>query len=237
MILPDLPGYGDSRVTAPGDEPFSKRGMARLLVEALGSLGQGRFALVGHDRGARVAYRLALDHPGAVSRLAVLDILPTGEMWEMADKAFGLNVWHWFFLALANGLPEAAIAAAPDLFLDKLVEAWAAQPLDPQAMEAYRRAFRRPSVIAAACADYRMGATRDAEQDAADRAAGRRIACPLLALWGEQATDGRPYDPLEIWRRWADSVSGHRIPSGHFLAEEKPDAVLAALIPFLTGTG
>lgn len=245
VILPDLPGYGESRVTTPGDEPFSKRGMARQIVEGLRTLGIDRFALVGHDRGGRAAYRLALDHPAAVSRLALLDIIPTLETWETADKAFGFDVWHWFFLALRNGLPEAAIAAAPDLFLDKLVAAWAASPLDPLAMEAYRIAFRRPEVIAAACADYRMGATLDSDHDAADRAAGRRIACPLLALWGQDGDDmlakggrddGRD-DPLRVWRRWAGEVSGRGLPAGHFLAEELPDAVLAELLPFLRDAG
>jgi haloacetate dehalogenase len=233
VVAPDLPGYGDS--SAPRDGDYSKRAMALAQVGLMAALGFDRFAVAGHDRGGRVAYRLALDHPEKISRMAVLDMVPTLDMWEMMDAAMALAVYHWLFLAQPDGLPEALIASTPDDYLRRTVQDWCADPgaIDPAALDEYLRCFRKPGVIHAVCEDYRAGAGIDRIQDAADRAAGRRITCPVLTLWASHGTDGRPYDAVEVWRRWADDVTGQEIASGHFLPEEAPDAVLAALLRFL----
>lgn len=232
VVLPDLPGYGDSGFVAPdaGNRLYSKRHLGEVMAALMRALGHDRFALVGHDRGARVSYRLALDRPALVSRLALLDIMPTIETWELFDKAESLATFHWPFLAQDGGLPERLIAGDPDFFLIYLVNRWAgdAGRIDPRAMADYLRCFRKQSVIRATCADYRAGATLDVEHDAADRKAGRRIACPLLALWGKGNADLLP-----VWRRWAADVRGEPLACGHFLAEEAPDEVLKRLVPFL----
>ncbi|EWY38177.1 fluoroacetate dehalogenase [Skermanella stibiiresistens SB22] len=231
IVAPDLRGYGDG--TVPPGADFSKRAMALDQVNLMTSLGYERFSVVGHDRGGRVAYRLALDHPGRVDRLAVLDMVPTLDMWEMMDASMAMANYHWLFLAQPGGLPENLLGRDPDGYLDHTVLGWCGTPgaLDPVVAE-YRRCFRRPEVIAAACGDYRAGAGIDRTHDAEDRAAGRRIGCPVLALWAGGGTDGLSHDTLEIWRRWADDVSGHAIPCGHFLQEEAPDEVARALIAF-----
>jgi haloacetate dehalogenase len=210
--------------------------MANDQRETMAELGFPRFAVVGHDRGGRVAYRLALDHPECVTRLAVLDMVPTVETWARMDQAAGLATYHWFFLAQPRDLPERLIGADPDFFLQWTLESWAGRPdaFDPRALHEYRRAFRDPAVIHATCEDYRAGATIDADDDAADRG-HRRIACPVLSLWGAAQPDGRAWDPVAIWRDWASEVSGQPVPSGHFLAEEAPAETLAALAPFLAG--
>lgn len=233
VVIPDLPGYGDS--SAPHDGDYSKRAMARTMADLMAARGFDRFAVAGHDRGGRVAYRLALDHPDRITRLAVLDMVPTLDMWEMMDADMALAVYHWLFLAQPDGLPEAVIDAGPDEYLLRTVRGWCADPdaIDPAAFEEYRRCFRKPGVIHAVCEDYRAGAGIDRKHDAADREVGRRISCPVLALWASHGTDGRPYDTLEIWRRWADDVTGREIASGHFLPEEAPGAVLATLLSFL----
>jgi haloacetate dehalogenase len=233
VVLPDLPGYGDSGFLEPdpGNRQYSKRHVAVVMAALMQALGHDRFAVVGHDRGARVSYRLALDHPALVSRLVLLDIMPTIETWELFDKNESLAVFHWPFLAQTGGLPERLIASAPDFFLEYLVTRWAgdASLIDARAMAEYQRCFRKESVIGATCADYRAGATVDVEDDEADRKSGRRIACPLLVLWGK----GHP-DMLPIWRRWAQDVRGEPLSCGHFLAEEAPNDVLKRLLPFLT---
>jgi haloacetate dehalogenase len=193
------------------------------------SLGFERFALVGHDRGGRAAYRLALDHPDCVSALCVLDIIPTGEAFRRTDMNFALGYWHWFFLAQPHPLPERLIGADPDAFYlrrgrDLFAEA---------ALAEYRRCFRDPATIHAMCEDYRAAATLDRQLDEADRMAGRRISCPVQALWGDKGSMGTWYDVLAVWRDWADDVRGGPIPSGHYLAEEAPEETLAALEPFL----
>jgi haloacetate dehalogenase len=232
VVLPDLPGYGDSGFLEPdpANRQYSKRHLGEVMAGLMQALGHGRFAVVGHDRGARVSYRLALDRRELVSRLALLDIMPTIETWDLFDKDESLAAFHWPFLAQGDGLPERLIASDPDFLLNYLVTRWAgdAGRIDPRAMAEYLRCFRKQSVIRATSADYRAGATVDVEDDAADREAGRRITCPLLVLWGE----GQP-DMLSVWRRWATDVLGEALRCGHFLAEEAPQELLKRLVPFL----
>ena len=239
VVCPDLRGYGASRLTAaetPDHAAFSKRAMAQDQVETMAALGFERFAAAGHDRGGRAAYRLALDHPGRVTRLAVLDIVPTLEQFERMNQASALSAYHWLFLAQKFDLPERLIAEQSDYYLDWTIASWVAPgaALAPEAMAEYRRAFREPSAIHAACEDYRAGATIDCEIDRADRDAGRRIACPVLALWGGRRRGGAAAaaGPLDTWRRWADRVEGGPVDCGHFLPEEAPDAVAPALAAF-----
>jgi haloacetate dehalogenase len=244
VVCADLRGYGDSSnpPTTSDHEPYSKRAMARDMIEVMQSFGFERFTVIGHDRGGRVAYRMALDHPDRVQGLAVLDIAPTGEMFRRADMSFGLGYWHWFFLAQPFDLPERVIGANPDGYYFHRGR----RMFDAAALAEYRRCYTDPATIHAMCEDYRAGATFDFELDEADRKAGNRIRCPLLALWGAKGHVHRWYDVLEVWRDWADQVQGQPLDCGHYLAEEAPDATLAALRPFLaeiverqgaTGTG
>jgi haloacetate dehalogenase len=229
VICPDLRGYGDSSKppTTPDHEPYSKRALARDQVAVMQALGSERFRVVGHDRGGRVAYRMALDHPDRVEKLVTIDIAPTGEMYRRTDMAFALGYWHWFFLPQPHDFPERVISAAPDAFFARL------DFFDPAVREHYRRCYTEPDMIHATCEDYRAGATYDFQLDEADRAAGAKIPCPVLALWGSKGLVGRTYDVLEIWRAWADDVQGQPIEGGHFLPEEAPEETLKALWSFL----
>lgn len=231
VVCPDLRGYGDSSKppTAEDHAPYAKRTMAQDQVEVMNALGFERFAVVGHDRGARCAYRLALDHPERVSALAVLDIIPTAEHFRRTDMAFAMGYWHWFFLAQPAPLPERLIAADPDAFYLRRGRSM----FDPEALAEYRRCFTDPATIHAMCEDYRAGASIDLALDEADRKAGRRIACPVLALWGDRGAMPLWYDVVSVWREWADDVQGRGIDCGHYLAEEAPEDTLAALEPFL----
>ena len=230
VVAADLRGYGESSKppTRPDHEPYSKRALARDMVAVMEELGFERFGVCGHDRGGRVAYRMALDHPQRVSKLAVLDIVPTAEMWRRADKEFGLVDWHWFFLAQPHPFPERLISAAPDEFYFRGDRS----RFHPEALADYLRCVRDPKTIHAMCEDYRAGATIDHELDEEDRRTGRRIACPVLALWAGRDELGRWFDVLEVWRRWADDVRGRAIDCGHFLAEEAPHEVYAELRSF-----
>lgn len=234
VVAADLPGYGDS-AAADG----SKRAMAAMLVEAMRELGFDRFDLAGHDRGGRVAYRMALDHPQTVSRLITLDITPTIELWEAFDQETALDAYHWTFLAQPAPLPERMILADPIGYLDWTLASWTAAKdlaaFAPSALEEYRAAFSRTAVVAAACADYRAGADVDRRHDGADRSAGRKIDAPMLAMWsGSGFARGAEDAPDAIWRRWAHNVRGVAIEtSGHFLAEEAPDETLASMRAFL----
>jgi haloacetate dehalogenase len=237
VICADLKGYGDSDAPPPTADSanYSKRVMGEEMLALMRQLGHERFALVGHDRGGRVAYRLALDHPRAIVRLGILDIVPTSEYWDTADRAFAVDTFHWGFLARDGGLPERLIGHEPDFFLDYLMRSWAADysALDPEALAEYRRCFRKPGNIAAVCADYRAGYGIDDALDRTDRAAGRKIGCPVLVVSGEQYLHTGESKALDIWQRWASDVSGLSVQCGHFVAEEKPREVLAALTPFL----
>jgi len=236
VVAPDLRGYGASSKPPGGDDHggYSKRTMALDQVEVMRHLGFERFMVAGHDRGARVAYRMAFDHPDRVTKLAVLDVVPTAVMFANVDRNFAMSTFHWFFLAQPFDLPERLIGGDPNYFLRALLTRWSgdATLFAPEAMDAYLAAFRDPAVIHATCEDYRAGATLDVAHDEADRG-HRRIACPVLALWG----GARParFDNLAVWREWADDVRGGPIPSGHFLAEEAPDETHAALRDFFSG--
>jgi haloacetate dehalogenase len=229
VVATDLRGYGDSGKppTRPDHEPYSKRAMARDQVEVMRQLGFERFSVAGHDRGGRVAYRLALDHPERVEKLAVLDIIPTGEALRRTDFQFAMGYWHWFFLAQPFDLPERIIGASPEMYFGRTN----ADVFAPEARAEYLRFFKNPEVIHAICEDYRAGVTFDFELDEADRGA-RRIASPLLALWAKKGALERWYDVLGVWRDWADDVRGRAIESGHFLAEEAPDETYAELHAF-----
>lgn len=239
VVAADLPGYGESfRPTpAPDHSPHGKRSMAEALIEAMSGLGFDQFAVVGHDRGGRVAYRMALDQPARVGRLAVLDIVPTGEVWsQRADRFAGY--WHWAFLAQPAPLPERLIGGDPDAFFDFHVRAGmglgrSGPTIPPQLMRTYRAALDDPGAVEAMCEDYRAGATIDRELDDADLAAGRQIECPVLVLWGAHGGLPKVYDHvLDVWSGWATDVVGKAIDAGHFLAEERPPETAAALAAF-----
>jgi haloacetate dehalogenase len=230
VVAADLRGYGDSTKPPYTDDhaPYSKRAMARDQVEVMRQLGFERFFLAGHDRGARCSYRLALDHPERVLKLALLDIIPTYEALRRADMQFGMKTWHWFFLAQAADFPERAINRAPDVFFERRpTKAWT-----PEARADYWRCYQNPDTIRAICEDYRAGATIDYATDQADLGT-RKIACPLLVLWARQGALAS-WDFLAIWREWADDVRGRGLDSGHFLAEEVPDETYAELHAYFT---
>ena len=240
LVIPDLRGYGDSQgpPASPGHIAHSKRVMAQDFVTVMQALGYGRFGVVSHDRGGRVGYRLALDHPDRVARLVTLDIVTTHDAWTDMTMENAVGRFHWAFLARAAPFPETMIGRDPQFFLDYLLSQWTAakdlSAFDAGALAHYRSAFAKPDVIHASCEDYRAGATCDPEYDAVDKAAGRRIACPMLALWGGSRQHGFVNKPLESWRSWCPHVEGQSIESGHFLPEEAPQATLDALLPFLT---
>jgi haloacetate dehalogenase len=238
VICPDLRGYGlSSKPPASNDHAaYAKRAMAADLAALMRDLGHERFGVVAHDRGARVAHRLALDFPNAVERLCVMDIVPTLEHFERADMDFAMGYWHWFFLAQPHDKPERMILRDVEDWFDLHTsrEPKGRGFFHPEARADYLAALRAPGTVAAIGEDYRAAATIDLEHDRASRAAGERITCPLLALWGATGAIPRWYDALAIWRAYASGpVTGAAIPSGHYLAEEAPAAVLAALEVFL----
>lgn len=237
VVCTDLRGYGDSSKppSAPDHAPYSKRVMARDQIAVMRALGHERFAVVGHDRGGRVAHRMALDSPEAVARLAVLDIAPTLTMYERTDRAFATRYFWWFFLIQPPPLPERMIGADPAFYLRHHLAGQSRTPgvPDPALTAEYLRCYDDPAGIHAICEDYRAAATIDLAHDRADVAAGRRVTAPLLALWGAKGTVGALYDVEETWRDCAEDVRGAALPCGHVLQEEAPDALLAALAPFL----
>lgn len=241
LIIPDLPGYGWSDVprTDTDHTPFTKRAMAQAMIAAMEQLGHVRFALAGHDRGGRVAYRLALDHPGRLSQLAVLDILPTYDYWAKMDRAMALRIYHWSFLAQPHPLPENLIKTDSDAYYTATLASWTArrspEVFDPRALAHYLTALRDPLRIHAACEDYRAGAYADFEHDKADREARKTITVPLLALWGGTGLASSGATPLDVWKNWATDVRGNPIEGGHFLPEENPQGTAQALLGFFEG--
>lgn len=238
VIIPDLRGYGES--DTPPDDPdhttYSKREMACDIIGLMDALGVARAHVIGHDRGARVAYRLALDHPARVARLGIIEIVPTGDFWDAWDRELALRAYHWTFLAQPAPLPEMLINADGPGYIARTLASWSRtgdlSAFAPQALDSYLAQAADPARISAMCADYRAGAGIDRILDAADRAAGRKIAAPLHFIWAERGFPARTGDPLGIWRAWADHVSGACITGcGHFAMEEAPEAVLDQLLP------
>ena len=237
LVAADLRGYGDSSKPAGADDHanYSKRTLAADQVALMRHLGFTRFDVLAHDRGARVAHRLALDHAPAVRRLVLLDIAPTLAMYEQTTEAFARAYWHWFFLIQPAPLPERLIEADPAAYLRDVMGRRSAglAPFDPRALAEYVRCLALPGAAHGVCEDYRAAAGIDLDHDRADRDAGRGLQVPLLALWGEQGVVHRCFRPLDEWRRVAESVEGEALPCGHYVAEEAPDALLARVLPFL----
>ena len=238
LICPDLRGYGDSDAP-PSDaqhNTYSKRTVAGDLIQLMAHLGHDTFMAAGHDRGGRVLHRLLLDHPHAVTRAALLDIVPTHYIFKTINQQMATIYEHWFFLIQPDGFPEHLIGQDPDYYLTTKLNRWSASADDadsaftPTAMAEYLRCFRRPEVIHATCEDYRAAASIDLEHDEADL--GRKVACPLLVLWGGKGAMEKNYDVLEVWRGYADQVQGEALPCGHFVVEEAPVETSRAMIDF-----
>ncbi|WP_185959994.1 alpha/beta fold hydrolase [Planococcus soli] len=230
VVMPDLRGYGDSSKPESADDhsTYSKRAMARDQIEVMKQLGFSRFTVIGHDRGARCAYRLALDFPAAVEKLVVMDIIPTGETFRRADQDFAMGYWHWFFLAQPFDFPERVIGANPDNFYFQGTR----HLFHPEALAEYWRGIHNPGSIHAMCEDYRAAATIDFKLDEADRGI-KKVACPVLVLWGEKGSLPNWYDVLDVWKDWADDVRGCGIDCGHYLAEEAPEETYKEMQKFL----
>jgi haloacetate dehalogenase len=230
VVCPDLRGYGDSDKPRDG---YDKKTMARDMHEAMLALGHASYALIGHDRGARVAHRQALDYPDAVTRLCVLDILPTHTVFARTERRLAAAYWHWFYF-LAPDLPEQMISAVPEAFLRYLLRSWCfrAGAIEESVVQEYLRAFTLPGTIRASLEDYRAAAARDFEDDEGDL--GRRVRCPVLAIWGEFGKMHELFDVLAAWKEKAERVEGHALPCGHFVPEEAPEELLADLEAFLS---
>ncbi len=245
VVCADLRGYGRSGcpVSTPDHAPYAKRAMAQDMVIVMERLGFRRFSVAGHDRGGRVAYRMALDHPSRVDRLAVLDVLPTETVWDRADARFALAYWPWSFLAQPEPLPERILAAAPEAIVDNALGSWGSPPavFPRNVRAAYVQALRDPAHIHAICEEYRAAATLDRDHDKADCTDGRRIACPLLALWSAEGALDTWYveagGPMALWRAWSESVQGHPLNAGHFFPEEAPGQTAEAMNRFFAVTG
>jgi haloacetate dehalogenase len=234
VVVCDLKGYGESRSKPGGElgEGYSNRERAAELVELMKRLGHERFSVVGHDRGGRIAYRMALDHLDAVKRLSVLNVIPTVEQFERMDGDTAVGYWPFIFLAQPPPFAERVISASAEYVLRSILASWPASPdaISAEATEHYLRGFN-PETIPGICAEYRASFHIDRPMDAEDREAGRSIACPVLVHWGSE--EGQMADSLEVWGRWADSLTGGPLPSGHFIPEEAPEELLASLHDFL----
>ncbi|PBI79840.1 alpha/beta hydrolase [Rahnella victoriana] len=237
VVLADLRGYGDSGKPEPDAEHlrYSKREMAQDQFELMAALGFHQFSVVAHDRGARVAHRLALDHPQAVKRLVLMDIAPTLSMYRQTTEAFARAYWHWFFLIRPAPLPEALIMADADLYLRSVMGSRSAgmQPFTEEAYADYLRCLQLDGTARGICEDYRASAGIDLQHDEVDLNAGRKVKCPLLVLWGEQGTVGKCFAPLAEWEKVAENVQGEALPCGHYIAEEQPELLLEKVLPFL----
>ncbi len=241
VVCADLRGYGRSSrpPSAPDHAPYAKRTMAQDMVRLMARLGCERFSVAGHDRGGRVAYRLALDHPERVRRVAVLDVVPTHAAWQHANAEFALAFWPWSLLAQPEPLPERILAAAADAIVDQALGSWGspAHVFPPAVRGAYLEALADASHAHAICEEYRAAATVDRDHDRLDAAAGRRIACPLLVLWSRRGPLEHWYaehgGPLGVWNAWADDVQGRSLDAGHFFPEEQPDETAEELRRFL----
>ncbi len=240
VVATDLRGYGDSgkpRGTADHGN-YAKRVMALDQVEVMAHLGYPRFRVLAHDRGARVAHRMAVDHPDRVERLVTLDIAPTLAMYEKTNREFATQYFHWFFLIRPHPFPETLIGADPELYLKHTLGSRSAglAPFSPEAYAEYLRCIRDPATIHGICEDYRASAGIDLDHDREDLARGRKVACPMLALWGGRGVVGKVVDPLAEWRLVAADVRGKALECGHYVAEEAPEALLAEALPFLLGS-
>ena len=237
VVAADLRGYGDSSKPdgGPDHSAYSKRAMAEDQVEVMRALGFESFAVVGHDRGARVGHRMALDHPDRVTKLAVLDIIPTREVFATVGKDLATAYYHWFFLIQPYDLPETLIGADPGYYLRKKLGGWGTslETFAPEVLAEYERCFRDPRTIHASCEDYRAAASIDLIHDEADAAKGRMVECPLLALWGAAGVMERLHDVEGVWRKYARDVRGRPLDAGHFLAEERPADTARELSSFL----
>ncbi len=239
VVATDLRGYGDSSKPFGSEDhaTYSKRAMAADQVQVMESLGFLSFAVVGHDRGGRVGHRMALDYPNRVTRLAVLDIVPTRHVYATVGRELATAYYHWFFFIQPYDLPETLIGADPGYYLRKKLGGWGTS-LDtfaPEALAEYERCFGDPATIHASCEDYRAAASIDLAHDDADGDEGRQVTCPLLALWGDRGAMGRLYDVANVWREYARDVRGGPIDAGHFLAEERPEETARELANFLQG--
>jgi len=236
VVAADLRGYGDSEKPhgLPDHANYSKRAMARDQVEAMQALGHERFFVVGHDRGGRVAHRMALDHPAQVARLAVLDIVPTRTMYARVSREFAKAYYHWFFLLRPEPIPETLIGANPDFYIESHMGTRHAglKAFAPEALAEYRRCFRDPATIHASCEDYRAAESIDLVHDEAD--IGRKVVAPLLVLWGKHGTVARCFSPLADWAERAETVQGRSLDCGHYIPEEAPVELLRELVTFLS---
>ena len=243
LVMPDLRGYGDSHLLPgtpehPDHSQHSKRAMAADVVAALDALGVDRFFLCGHDRGGRVAHRLALDFADRVQGLCVIDIAPTLDMYARTDMDFARAYYHWFHLIQPAPLPETMIGGNAEAYLMHKLGGWGTggtAHIEAEALAEYRRCFCRPEAIHSACEDYRASAGIDLEHDRESRAAGQKIACPTLVLWGDRGVVQRLFDPLALWQaQCAVPISGEALPAGHFIPEELPETTAWALRDFFT---
>jgi haloacetate dehalogenase len=243
VVCADLRGYGASGCppSAPDHAPYAKRAMAMDMIQLMAKLGFDRFMVAGHDRGGRVAYRMAIDHPANIQKLAVLDVVPIAAAWDRADSRLALGFWPWSLLAQPAPLPEQLIGAAPQAVIDDAVQQWGspAHAFPDEVGSAYVEALRDAEHLHAICEEYRAAACLDREHDTADMAAGRRIACPLLALWSAEGALASWYTdeggPLALWRPWCSDVRGGPVKGGHFFPEEFPRETAAALKAFFGG--
>jgi len=238
VVLMDLRGYGDSGRPPAGEQSanYAKREMALDALAVMRQLGHARFQVLAHDRGARVAHRLALDHPQAVERMLLLDIAPTLAMYRNTGEAFARAYWHWFFLIQPPPLPEALIDSDPRRYVRSVMGARHAglAAFAPEALAEYERCAAVPGTAQSICADYRASAGLDLEHDQAEQDAGRRLTQPLRVLWGEHGAVGRCFDVAALWRAAATDFSGRSLPCGHYIAEEAPDLLLERVVPFLS---